>query len=150
MTFTIRDADDRDIDLLTELNRFVRDLHIAALPTYFKHPQPGAVAELFRSRLGSQEVRVWIASIGEVAVGYAVSVFRQRPGNTLCSARQFYELEEIAVSFAHRRQGVARALVERALTDARQQGVPDLELTSWAFNSAAHEAFQAGSRAANG
>ncbi|HMI87857.1 MAG TPA: GNAT family N-acetyltransferase [Polyangiaceae bacterium] len=143
MLITIRDAEDHDVHLLADLNRFVQDLHVAALPEYFKHPESGAVAESFRSRLHRPDVRVWIAHMGDGAVGYAVSVLRERAENALCLARRFYELEEIAVSLAHRRQGVARALVERVLTEARLQGVPDVELTSWAFNVDAHAAFQA-------
>lgn len=143
MPITIRAAEERDVDLLADLNRFVQDIHVAALPAYFKHPEPGAVAESFRSRLACADVRAWIASIGEVAVGYAVSVLRERPEHALCLARRFYELEEIAVSLAHRQQGVARALVEHVIHEARLHGVPDVELTSWAFNTDAHTAFQA-------
>src|SRR5687767_14383443 len=98
MSITVRLAADRDIDLLAELNHLVQDLHIAALPVYFKQPEPGAVAESFRSRLQRPDVRVWIAHAGELAVGYAVSIFRERPENALCFARRFLELTEIAVS----------------------------------------------------
>src|SRR5690606_30212891 len=101
------------------------------------------VAESFRSKLRSQGVRAWIASVGRVEVGYAVTVLRERPANALCLARQYYELDEIGVAPAHRRQGVARALVERVVSEAKSRGVPDVELTSWAFNSAAHDAFRA-------
>lgn len=143
MPITIRDAEDRDVNLLADLNRFVQDIHVAALPTYFKHPELGAVAESFRAKLARPDVRAWIASMGDVAIGYVVSVLRERPENALCLARRFYELDEIAVSPAHRQQGVARALVERVVTDACLQGVADVELTSWAFNTDAHAAFEA-------
>jgi ribosomal protein S18 acetylase RimI-like enzyme len=143
MVLAIRDANGADIELLVELNRCVHDLHLAALPRYFKQPAPDAVAELFRSRLERDDVRVWIASIDVAAVGYAVSVLRERPENTLCLARRFLEVEEIGVARGHREKGVARALIERAITEARSQDIPDLELTSWAFNVDAHAAFQA-------
>jgi ribosomal protein S18 acetylase RimI-like enzyme len=143
MMVTIREAQERDIDFLVDMNRIVHDLHRAAAPGYFKDPEPETVAELFRSRLRQSETRVWIASIGEVPVGYAVSVTRERPENALCCARRFCELDEIAVSPAHWKQGVARALVERVLADARTHGVPDVELTAWSFNAAAQTAFEA-------
>lgn len=143
MTITVREAQERDVDLLVEMNRIVHDLHIAAAPAYFRQPEPGAVAELFRSRIGRPDVRVWIANIGEVAAGYAVSVIRQRPENAICLARRFYELEEIGVSPAYRQLGVARALIERVLADARAQGVRDVELTAWSFNTDAQAAFEA-------
>lgn len=143
MTINVREAEQRDIDLLVDMHRIVHDLHVAAAPAYFRQPEPGAVAELFRSKLRRPDVRVWIASIGEVPVGYAVSVVRERPENAICLARRFYELDEIAVSPAHRQRGVARVLVQRVLADARAQGVRDVELTAWSFNSAAHSAFEA-------
>jgi ribosomal protein S18 acetylase RimI-like enzyme len=142
MTITVREAQEWDIDFLVEMNRIVHDLHVAAVPAYFRHPEPGAIAELFRSKLRHPDVRVWIASVGEVPAGYAVSVFRERLENAICLARRFYELDEIAVSPAHRQMGVARALAERVLADACAQGVRDVELTAWSFNSVAHAAFE--------
>jgi GNAT superfamily N-acetyltransferase len=143
MILAIRDANGGDVEVLVQLNRCVHDIHVAALPNYFKKPAPDAVAESFRSRLDREDTRVWIATIDDVAVGYAVSVLRERPENTLCLARRFLEVEEIGVARAHREKGVARALIDRAITEARLQGIPDLELTSWAFNIDAHAAFQA-------
>jgi diamine N-acetyltransferase len=143
MQVAIRSASGADVELLVELNRCVHDIHVAALPAYFRQPAPGAVEELFRSRLEHQDTRVWIASIDSAAVGYAVSVLRERPENAVCFARRFCEVEEIGVARGHRKKGVARALVVRAITEARLQGVPDVELTSWAFNTDAHAAFQA-------
>jgi ribosomal protein S18 acetylase RimI-like enzyme len=142
-TITVRQAHQRDVDLLVDMNRIVHDLHIAAAPAYFKHPEPAAVAELFRSRLQLPEARIWIADIDEVAAGYAVSVIRERPETTICSTQRFYELEEVGVSPAQRQRGVARALVERVLADARAQGIRDVQLTCWSFNVEAQAAFEA-------
>ena len=143
MTITVREAQERDIDLLVAMNRIVHDLHIAAVPAFFRNHEPEAVAELFRSRLRQPEGRVWIANVGEVPAGYAVSVIRERPENAICSAQRFYELEEVGVSPAHRQRGVARALVERVLADARTRGVRDVQLTCWSFNAEAQAAFDA-------
>ena len=40
-----------------------------------------------------------------------------------------------------RRQGAARALIDSVLAEARRRGIRDVELSSWAFNTAAHAAF---------
>jgi ribosomal protein S18 acetylase RimI-like enzyme len=40
-------------------------------------------------------------------------------------------------------RGIARALVEHVLEDARSRAIDDVELTAWCFNTEAHEAFQA-------
>jgi ribosomal protein S18 acetylase RimI-like enzyme len=143
MLVTIRSAEDRDVGLLAELNRFVLDMHVDALPTYFKRAEQRAVADSFRSMLERPEVQAYIASIGDVPVGYAVVAFRERPENALCLARRSLEIDELAVSPSHRRRGVCRALVERALAEARSQGVSEVEVTSWVFNTDARAAFQA-------
>jgi ribosomal protein S18 acetylase RimI-like enzyme len=143
ITITVREAQERDIDLLVDMNRIVQDLHLAAAPAYFRHPEPGTVAELFRSRLRQPEGRVWIASVGEVPAGHAVTVLRERPENAICSAQRYLELEEVGVSPTHRQRGVARALVEHVLADACAHGVRDVQLTCWSFNAEAQAAFKA-------
>jgi GNAT superfamily N-acetyltransferase len=139
----IRNAEERDVNLLADLSRFVHDIHVTALPAYFKPFEPAAIAESFRSRLQHPEVRACIASVGAVPVGYAVVVLRERKEDARCLLRRFYEVDEIAVSPAHRQKGVARALIEHVLREARSLGIHGLELTSWSFNAPAHAAFEA-------
>ncbi len=143
MLIDIHEAENADVDALTQLNRHVHDIHVAALPTHFRHAPPEAIAQLFRSRLETPATRVWVASIGKTAVGYAVSTLRERAENARWFPRRFWEIEEIAVAPAHRRHGVARALIERVVDAARSQGGLDVELTAWSFNTNAHAAFEA-------
>lgn len=143
MAITVREAQERDIDLLVEMKSIVHDLHVTSVPTYFKQPEPVTVAEFFRSRLRDPQTHVWIASAGESPVGYAVSILREQPETPVCLARRFCELDEIAVRPARRREGVARVMVERVLADARARGVRDAELTCWSFNADAQAAFEA-------
>lgn len=139
----IRDAKEQDAALLAALSRFVHEAHVAAHPAHFKPFDAGAIGEQFRTRLPSPTVRVFIASFGELPVGYIGVAVRERPEDARCFARRFYEIEEIAVSPEHRRQGVARALVEHVLREARAHGIDGVELTSWSFNTTAHAAFEA-------
>jgi aminoglycoside 3-N-acetyltransferase I len=143
LSITIAHAKERDVAILTELSRLVHDMHVEAHPAYFKPFEPGAIGAQFRSRLLRPEVRVCIASLGELPVGYVVAVLSERPEDARCLARRFYAIEEIAVSAAHRRQGVARALIEHVQGEARSLGVDGVELSSWSFNGAAHAAFEA-------
>ena len=143
MAIKIRDADERDIPSLAELSRFAQDLHVAALPDHFKQPESDAASEWMRAKLRREDARTWVACLGHAVVGYVVVAIRERQENALCRARRAHEIEEIVVSPAHRRQGVARALVDRVLEDARLRGIRDVELTSWSFNVDAHRAFEA-------
>lgn len=143
MTTSVRQASGSDVDALVVLNRFVQELHVARRPDYFKHVDERSVADWFRSMLWNSAVRAWIAESEGSPVGYALTVTRDRPENAFCSARRFCEIDHIAVSPAFRRRGIARALVERVLEDARLRAIPDVELTSWYFNADAHDAFRA-------
>ncbi len=143
MTITIRPAQEPDIEFLVAMNRLVHALHLAAAPAVFKPHDWGAVAELFRSRLEKPDVRVLIASVGEDPAGYAVAVVHEQAETALTLARRYLVLDEIGVSPAQRRQGVARALIEHMLAEARAQGICDVQLSTWSFNAEGQAAFEA-------
>jgi ribosomal protein S18 acetylase RimI-like enzyme len=143
MTTSIRKADANDAEVLAVMNQTVQDLHVAHRPDYFKRVDPNAIADWFRSMLQKSGVRAWIAEFDGSAVGYALTVTHDRAETAFCSAWQSCEIDQIAVLSPYRRMGIARALVACAFEDARSRGIRDLELTSWSFNTEAHEAFQA-------
>ena len=86
---------------------------------------------------------MWIAEAEGTPAGFAVSSLRERPENALCRAQRYCELEEVCVAPAARRKGVARALVERVIAEARARGIDDIQLVCWAFNAEAQAAFAA-------
>jgi ribosomal protein S18 acetylase RimI-like enzyme len=143
MTITVRQAGLSDVEALVILNRFVQDLHVAHQPDYFKQADAMLVADWFRCMLRNIAARVWIAELEGCSVGYALTITYDRPESAFCPARRFSEVDQIAVSAAFRKRGVARALVECVLEDARSRGICDVELSSWAFNLDAHDAFRA-------
>jgi 8-oxo-dGTP pyrophosphatase MutT (NUDIX family) len=57
-------------------------------------------------------------------------------------ARRWFELDQVVVHPAHRRQGVARALFECVADAALTAGVATIELHAWAFNQTAQLAFR--------
>jgi ribosomal protein S18 acetylase RimI-like enzyme len=139
----VRQASGNDVEALAVLNRTVQELHVIHRPDYFKNADPESVADWFSSMLQNPAVPVWIAELENNPVVYALTVFHDRPEHPLSLRHRFCEIDQIAVSLAFRRSGVARALIERVLEDARLQAITDVELTSWCFNSDAHEAFRA-------
>jgi ribosomal protein S18 acetylase RimI-like enzyme len=143
MTTHVRQATHRDVELLVALNRVVQELHTSARPDYFKQIDTREVAAWFSAMLRKDTVRAWIAESSGSPVGYALTVRYDRLENTFCSARHFCEIDQIGVAPACRKRGVARALVERVLQDARARGIPEVELTSWSFNTDAQAAFRA-------
>ena len=139
----VRQADRSDAELLSQLNRFVQELHFTRMPQRFKPPETGAIAEWFRSMMENPAARAWIAEAEGAAVGYIIAVTHDRPETPFCFRRVYCEIDQIAVSPEFRKEGVAKALVERVLAEARSSGIQDIELNSWSFNTEAHDAFAA-------
>jgi ribosomal protein S18 acetylase RimI-like enzyme len=140
---SIREAGAEDGDILVRLNRSVQELHAAHRPEYFKPPDPAAVADWFRSMLENPAVRAWIAEWDGSPAGYALTLVVEKPENAFGYARRFCEIDQIGVAPEFRRQGIARALVERVFEYARRRGIAEVELSSWHFNEEAHDAFRA-------
>jgi GNAT superfamily N-acetyltransferase len=139
---TIRRAVVGDERTLTEVNSFVHELHLRQNPTYFRPAELEEVAAWFRGLLESPTVKIWIADAGTVAVGYVSVFWHERAQNPFCRARRWLEIDQVGVHPEWRRQGIGRALVHVALQAARDEDIADVELSSWAFNSGAHEAFR--------
>jgi ribosomal protein S18 acetylase RimI-like enzyme len=116
---------------------------VRAVPDVFKELDALEVATWFRDELASPHVKAWIAASNDSAVGYALAVVVTRPETPFNVSRSFYQLDQISVLPHFRRQGVARALIERVIDDARARGLHAVELTAWSFNDAAHSAFTA-------
>lgn len=140
---TLRRANGDDAQTLAVLAQSVHELHVAAVPHHFKPVDSEPFADWYRALLARDDVRAWIAFSGDVPVGYAVAIAYSRPENLLALARSYSELDQIGVLPSFRMKGVARALVEMVLEDARARGIRDVELSSWSFNQDAHKAFAA-------
>jgi GNAT superfamily N-acetyltransferase len=142
MSTTIRAAVPGDEALLAVLNEFVHELHVANRPEYFKPTRPEHVSAWFRSLLQKPAVLIWIAEEDGVPVGYVSALLHEREETPFCSARRWCEIDQIAVDDKWRRRGIARALIERALTEVCRRGVREVEMSTWSFNEAAHHAFR--------
>jgi GNAT superfamily N-acetyltransferase len=143
MMISVRQADGSDAELLTNLNRFVQELHVMHMPQLFKPADTSLVAGWFRTMLQNPAARAWIAEVEGTAAGYVMAVTYDRPETPFCFRRVYCEIDQISVSPEFRKKGVAKALVERVLAEARSTGIQDIELNSWSFNTKAHDAFGA-------
>jgi GNAT superfamily N-acetyltransferase len=142
MKSAIRDADAADIASLAELVGEVQAPHVASRPETFKELRSEEVADWLRGLFQNPSVRVWVADVDGVVQGYLVAVVRRQSEGPFTFERISIELDQIGVRRAYRRSGVARALVKAAVAYAEAAGIRAIELTSWAFNQGAHEAFR--------
>jgi GNAT superfamily N-acetyltransferase len=67
-----------------------------------------------------------------------VALCRDLPEDPFTKARAWLEVDQLAVDPNYRRQGVASALVSKAIAYAQQKGLCRVETTSWSFNHETH------------
>lgn len=140
---SVRQAGEGDVELLAELNRFVHEVHFNRMPQRFKPAETGAVSEWFRSMIQKPAVRAWIAESEGSAVGYVLAAIQDRPETPFRYRRVTYHLKELAVAPGFRRKGLARALIDCVVADARARDIQEIEGDSWFFNTEAHDAVRA-------
>ena len=137
MSVEVRPARREELARVNELRRMVNDLHVAGRPDIFRPGFNEALQRHIYDEFDAEDSDVLVALLdGEVA-GFASVQYVRRPESPYCLARDFYRVEEFGVDAAHRRRGVATALVGYMREDARRRGFDRIELDAWAFNESA-------------
>jgi len=138
----IQRAGPGDEQVLASLCAEVQALHAAARPDVFKPANSVGLAAWFKDVLETGAAKAWICRVGEVPVGYVLVRDQRRADDVFCHERRWYEIEQLGVLLAHRRAGLARALVARVVDAAAADGVDAIELHGWSFNEAAQRTFR--------
>ena len=144
MAVNVRPAKQEELARVNELRRMVNELHVAGRPAHFK---PGFGPELqgHLAEQSSQPERFGVLVAledGEVA-GFASVQYVHRLEGPYTLPLDYYHVEEFGVDAAHRRRGVATALVEYMKADAKARGFTRLDLDVWAFNDSALAFYEA-------
>ena len=135
---TIRTADIGDGKVLAKLNAFVQEIHLQHRSDDFKETSLPKLEAWYESLLERPTTKAWIAETSGQPVGYVLAISRDLPETPFTKARAFLEVDQLAVDPNYRRQGVARALVSKAITYAQEEGIDRIEASSWSFNQEAH------------
>jgi GNAT superfamily N-acetyltransferase len=138
----VRAGTSHDLAALTNLNGDVQALHVASRPDQFKPVDLRQIEGWVVDLLRSPSARVWVAELDGTVIGYAVATRCERAETPFLPQRVWWDLDAIGVRVENQRRGVGRALVERVVSEARSQGISEIELNSWAFNAAAQAAFR--------
>jgi ribosomal protein S18 acetylase RimI-like enzyme len=133
----VEQAGPSDAPALAALNAVVHDLHVAAEPYDFRPTVPHEVQAFFEFILGAGSHVVFLATAGEVPVGYLWVEDQARGSNTFKNATRVLHLNHISVNPSFRRQGVGRSLYSAAEAEARVRGIDRLAMDHWTFNSEA-------------
>jgi len=143
MTVEVRRASGDDVEALVRLQREVHELHLLNRPDDFKAVDDAAATDWFREILRSPDAHVWVAVVAGELLGNAVARQKHRAEHPLSPPRSWCEVDQIVVTRAQRRKGIARVLLQAVVDEARSRGTENIELTSWSFNHEAHQAFEA-------
>lgn len=144
MDFTIREAVLDDRERIMPLQKEIADLHHVGAPQLFKDEARYYSPEAFREKLENPLGVTYIAENdkGEV-VGYLFAWLMQyRNHPTYVDFDKFY-IDDICVASSSRRQGIGKALMEKALLKAKEMNALELELGVWGFNEDAIEFYKA-------
>ncbi len=137
----IRRATENDLDALLRLNAVVQSWHAAAYPDRFKADVDATEMRAFFARmLAEEDCLIWITA---EECGYLFA--RHRPGKETPYGMSQPDLhvEHIAVLPERQCEGIGRALLDTAETQARSLGCTTLTLNTWAANHDAHRMFEA-------
>jgi len=138
MAIDIRPADVGDYRALGALYAESGAAHAAALPDVFRAPEACALErDAFQTMLLDPANALFVALLAGRVVGTLHVVEHAAPEHPLLRPRRYAFVSDVAVAAAHRRRGVARALMARAHDWARERGIAEVELNVWAFNRGA-------------
>ena len=139
----IRDATDADCEAISRLNNSVQALHARALPRLFKPASPNSFSpEEIAACIAREGSILGIALEGGQPAGYIYAAIERRDADARRYATERVYIHHIAVSPAHRRQGVGRDLVDYVKAKSAEKGIRTIALDFWSFNDAARAFFQ--------
>ena len=144
MDCQIREARASDYEGLCEVFAEVDALHRRSEPRVFREVAGPPRSREFVSGLAvGTSSALFVAECAECVVGLVqVEVVSEAPGVPLLAPRRYAVVGDLAVRQNTRRQGIGRALLDRAHTWAASRGATDVELTVWEFNREARAFYE--------
>ena len=138
---TLRDATAADLQSLVELNAHVQSLHAAAHPSLFKaSPDPTEARTAFAALLAKPGA-LWALATEDEPAGYLYAEMQERAERWSRPAINACYINPLVVAPRFRRRGVAKSLVDFAVTAAATRGIARVELDVWSFNTEAKHCF---------
>lgn len=143
MQITVRPALREELERVNVIRKQVNDVHVGGRPDIFRAGFSDELRDHIYKQFDSGEFAVIVASADDRIVGFAVTTVVHKPLSPYNNARSFYRVDEFGVDEAHRRMGVATALIEYIKDDAKAKGLDRVELDMWEFNQGALAFYEA-------
>ena len=138
MDFSIRKATERDCEDLCALYAEVDALHRDAVPGVFCVPDgPPRTREFISGIIADENAGLFVAERQGQIIGLVCVRIRQAPEIPILTPRRYARIEELVVLRRLQRQGIGRALADKAHEWALGKQVGQVELNVWEFNAAA-------------
>ena len=137
----IREAVTSDLRHIAPMLIHTQQLHVDAYPERY-------VPISFEDALLSLEAHIdnedmfWVAEENGLVIGYIVAQYLESKGHKILRDRRYCYLQQIGVLDSARGKGSGKKLLERLMKECSRQGIDDIELDVWGFNSSAQEFFQ--------
>lgn len=129
--------------LLSTLCLDVQKLHVQHHPDYFKMPSsPDFAVAFFDTLLAEDTTFIFIVEDNGEALGYVFCKSADRPENPFLFAYRYLVVDQISVRPNVQGKGVGRKLMQQVELTARELGIDEIHLSSWAFNTHAHGFFE--------
>lgn len=139
----VRFAEEKDFDKINELRKQVNDIHVEGRPDIFKAGFGKEIRDFAKAIMSGENSDIIVVERDGIICGMACVDYVNKPESPYGKARSFYHVQEIAVDINHRRQGVAKELLEFMIADAKKRNLGKIELDVWEFNDSAIEFYQA-------
>lgn len=139
----VRFAEEKDLDIINELRKQVNDIHVEGRPDLFKAGFGTEIRDFAKVITNGENSDIIVAERNGTICGMVCVECVNKPETPYSKARSFYHVQEIAVDVNHRRQGVAKELLEFMIADAERRSLSKIELDVWAFNESAIEFYEA-------
>ncbi len=140
---TVRLANETESEQINALRKQVNDLHVQGKPEVFRPGFPKELQEYIHVIRNDPDKDIAVAESDGAIVGYAVLHHITRPETPFMFERDYLDIDEFGVDEAHRRQGVATALIDFIRAYAKEKDLHRIELNMWEFNSGALAFYEA-------
>ena len=133
----IRNADSDDYDQLVDYTLWVQDLHIEALPDYYRRFDVNEAKSFLIKYSESKTSYIRVADIRGKIVGVSFIEFYELGETFLGRLRKFAYLDLLAVDSQYQRSGVGSKMLRDVKNIAKSHGVTRIELDVMGLNEPA-------------
>jgi len=129
--------EEKNVDTILELSRFVHEIHQRNHPDVFEKYDRDSFKKSLDEYLGHDLTKVIVACDDDAPVGYAVFCERKYQGHIFRKGHCSIYIDQMGVKPEYRSRGVGKMLVEKIKQYCRENGVKRIELSVWSDNERA-------------